>query len=131
MESSAGMKVRWKTGDPRENQPTSGIVRHEFHIRERPRRESNPVHAGAGRRGRSAMKGAVMAAWWGVLCSLLASAHVAAIGLEEGVQTTPKVGKGTGEDMLRDGIDVGPLLKDSSCSCSFKISVLRQHGVLP
>ncbi|KAJ8868376.1 hypothetical protein PR048_029892 [Dryococelus australis] len=31
--------------------------------------------------------------------------EVAAIDLEAGVQTTPKVVKGTGEDMLRDGID--------------------------
>ncbi|KAJ8881142.1 hypothetical protein PR048_017615 [Dryococelus australis] len=41
--------------------------------------------------------------------------EVAAIDLEAGVQTTPKVVKGTGEDMLRDGIGTGPLLKDSSC----------------
>ncbi|KAJ8878415.1 hypothetical protein PR048_018993 [Dryococelus australis] len=35
-------------------------------------------------------------------------------GNEAGVQMTPKVGKGSGEDMLRDGIDTGTPLKDSS-----------------
>ncbi|KAJ8889712.1 hypothetical protein PR048_009213 [Dryococelus australis] len=42
------------------------------------------------------------------LCEVL---EVAAIDIETGLQTTPKVVKGTGEDMLRDGIDTGPLLK--------------------
>ncbi|KAJ8876255.1 hypothetical protein PR048_024165 [Dryococelus australis] len=42
--------------------------------------------------------------------------EVAAIDLEAGVQTTPKVVKGTGEYMLRDGIDTEPLLKESSCT---------------
>ncbi|KAJ8882954.1 hypothetical protein PR048_014793 [Dryococelus australis] len=41
--------------------------------------------------------------------------EVAAIDLEAGVQTTPQVVKGTGEDILRDGIDMGPLLKYSTC----------------
>ncbi|KAJ8897691.1 hypothetical protein PR048_003041 [Dryococelus australis] len=41
--------------------------------------------------------------------------EVAAIDLEAGVQTTPKVVKGTGEDMLRDAVELGPLLKDSFC----------------
>ncbi|KAJ8867884.1 hypothetical protein PR048_031689 [Dryococelus australis] len=45
--------------------------------------------------------------------------EVAAIDLEAGVQTTPKVVKGMDEDMLRDSINscpTGPLLMESSCT---------------
>ncbi|KAJ8870404.1 hypothetical protein PR048_029425 [Dryococelus australis] len=48
--SSAGMKGRGEMGDPRENPPTSSIVRHDSHMRgsgDDPRRESNPVLLGA------------------------------------------------------------------------------------
>ncbi|KAJ8886198.1 hypothetical protein PR048_012407 [Dryococelus australis] len=56
-----------ETGDPRENPPTSGIVRHDSHTRnptrgERPRRESSPVHLG-GRRHRNNDKPR-KTSWW-------------------------------------------------------------------
>ncbi|KAJ8880624.1 hypothetical protein PR048_017094 [Dryococelus australis] len=44
--SHSGMKGRGKMGDPRENPPTSGIVRHDSHVKESGRdthRESSPV----------------------------------------------------------------------------------------
>ncbi|KAJ8887697.1 hypothetical protein PR048_013915 [Dryococelus australis] len=49
--------------------------------------------------------------------------EVAAIDLEAGVQTTPKVVKGTGEDMLRDGIDTVSLDRHMN-------KVLRPKAVL-
>ncbi|KAJ8868532.1 hypothetical protein PR048_030060 [Dryococelus australis] len=51
--TTASERRGWgETGDPRENPPTSGVVRHNYPhaiIRQRPRRESNPVLLG-GRR---------------------------------------------------------------------------------
>ncbi|KAJ8890635.1 hypothetical protein PR048_010144 [Dryococelus australis] len=49
VQKSAEMQEWGETGDPRENRRTSGIVRHESHMRKsggRPRRESNSVRLG-------------------------------------------------------------------------------------
>ncbi|KAJ8866797.1 hypothetical protein PR048_032658 [Dryococelus australis] len=63
-------------------------------IRKRPHRESSPVPLGGRRVVRQLYHRGATLCW-----------KRAAIGLEAGVQTTPKVVKGTGEDMLRDCID--------------------------
>ncbi|KAJ8875428.1 hypothetical protein PR048_023323 [Dryococelus australis] len=57
--SSAGMNRGRGKGYPRENPPTSGIVRHDSHVRKSgsdPRRESNPVRH-CGRQGRRCFAG--------------------------------------------------------------------------
>ncbi|KAJ8892379.1 hypothetical protein PR048_004959 [Dryococelus australis] len=65
-------------------------------------------------------------------CENPGALEVAAIDLEEGVQTTPPAVKGTGEDMLRDGIDscpTGPLLKVSSCISEFCCRIRRIESI--
>ncbi|KAJ8889108.1 hypothetical protein PR048_008602 [Dryococelus australis] len=57
--------------------------------------------------------------------------EVVAIDLEEGVQTTPKVVKGTGENMLRDGIDSPWRRVFRACLISKVVLATSQHCKSP
>ncbi|KAJ8870961.1 hypothetical protein PR048_027263 [Dryococelus australis] len=106
-----------ETVDPQENLPTSSIVPARSPLvkiatwprieRDSPRWEASSLTAQPPRYpGIYGISGYLSSVFF----------DLAAIDLEAGVQTTPKVVEGTGEGMLRDGIDscpTGPLLKDS------------------
>ncbi|KAJ8896976.1 hypothetical protein PR048_002322 [Dryococelus australis] len=86
---------RSETGDPREDPPTSGIVRHDSRTCENVGPALPGMEPGSPRWEAGSLT--TIPPWPPQI--------VAAIDLEAGVQTTPKVVKGTSEDMLRDGID--------------------------